>query len=680
MKKILLGLLVFPFTCVIADDLDNLTSDNKQAPSIISELSSLEALFSLEVTTLSRTKEKSDLAPGVVYSFSSKTIQERGYRSLKDLLLVIPGFSVFIKGNGAYVAGIRGLNSVDNEKITLLINGCESNNLQEPEFMNGPINLQNVERVEVVVGPSSFFQRSNTLAATINIITNKVVGTEVFLSTGTDTPYAVTAVSGKSFSRGNYVNGSFTLENKDGFNAWDKLNRSGLEDTTYTGELFPSIFATLEGEYNNLWAQAILYQANFPELNLNSKGNKATYKDHMLLFNLKHTKNINAKIDLVSLFNVGKKATHRFNDSGPTINNALEVEYSQTDYSGEFGLDVFASKQHNIKTGFQWSYEDNDEFFATVNNVYVTLVDTKEDTHALGFYLYDEWQRSDDVIIEGGIRFDRNTILENDKNHWGGRFAFICSNNEQWTTKLIANRAVRFPSPIGALNQAWGADKANAPNFANKTLNVKHPEILRTYELQNIIYASKSRYSLNLYYQDLSNFITWNGPHTNAGDFSGYGIEGDVFWSISKKINFWVNASFVNTEFESFVSSGVINAGSGGGVLSVNDEKKILGSPSLTVNYGLELQYNEQTMFNCQMRYFTDQASYSREKSAFEEVDNVFYVDATATYHEFLKESVDLSLSAYNLFNNRDLVSTQWRRSQYRPRGSSFLLSIKSVF
>jgi outer membrane receptor for ferrienterochelin and colicin len=129
---------------------------------------SLKELLDVKVSTLSRYEESSDLAPGTVYVIDRETIQIRGYRSLSDLLRVVTGFTFFHKGLHL-VVGVRGLNANENEKVTLLINGRESSNVQEPDFLNGPINLNTLERVEV--GPSSFFQRANTLAATINIIT-----------------------------------------------------------------------------------------------------------------------------------------------------------------------------------------------------------------------------------------------------------------------------------------------------------------------------------------------------------------------------------------------------------------------------------------------------------------------------------------------------------------------------
>ena len=100
---------------------------------------SLEDLMNVQVSTLSRVSERIDLAPGSIYSFDHDTIATRGYRSLGELLQTVPGFTVFHKDLG-FVAGVRGLNANDNEKISLLVNGQNVNGINEPDFLNGPIN------------------------------------------------------------------------------------------------------------------------------------------------------------------------------------------------------------------------------------------------------------------------------------------------------------------------------------------------------------------------------------------------------------------------------------------------------------------------------------------------------------------------------------------------------------
>lgn len=142
-------------------------------------------------TTLSRVEEPVSESAGTVYVYPRDVIFKRGYRSLKDLLETVPGFTVFHR-DLQYVVGVRGFNANDNDKVSLLVNGQRILGMHEQEFLNGPINLDNVERVEVVVGPSSLFRQANTLAATINLITRNIDGVEAIAATGNALRYSGT--------------------------------------------------------------------------------------------------------------------------------------------------------------------------------------------------------------------------------------------------------------------------------------------------------------------------------------------------------------------------------------------------------------------------------------------------------------------------------------------------------
>ena len=60
-----------------------------------------------------------------------------------------------------------------------MINGQPVNALTEPQYMNGAISLDAVERVEIVVGPGSVMYGAETLLATINLITRAPGDNEV---------------------------------------------------------------------------------------------------------------------------------------------------------------------------------------------------------------------------------------------------------------------------------------------------------------------------------------------------------------------------------------------------------------------------------------------------------------------------------------------------------------------
>ncbi|OUR93220.1 hypothetical protein A9Q81_15420 [Gammaproteobacteria bacterium 42_54_T18] len=645
-----------------------------------------EDLFSMsleelsQVTTLSRFEESRDLAPGSIHVFDAKTIHQRGYRSLGDLLRTIPGFTVFHKGLHLAV-GVRGLNANENEKISLLINGRESNNVQEPDFLNGPINLQTLERVEVVVGPSSFFQRANTLAATVNIITKKAEGVELSIASGTDTPYSANIVVGKHESDNDFITGSLTVERKDGFDAWDGDNKPTLAGHEETGQLDQSFFGVLELHSNDWWGQVVAYKTVHPELSLNSRlspddsriYDDATYLDQMLLINLKHHIDISEHISFDTWFDAGYKEVER-SGKHDAVGPGLEVYYAQRDYSGEFALEFSGIVDHYIYTGLQFSYEDNLENTVTRSGVTNTLVRASKDSHSVGIYIYDRWLVTGNFKTEGGLRYDDNSLLDEHSGNWGGRLAFTYDsaiNNYPWISKLITNRAVRYPSAIAALNEFWGTNNSSPPAYASTSTTADKPEILTTIEWQNIFYRQGTRLSVNIYYQQLQDFISWYGPHTNVGDFSGRGIEFDIQKSISDILSLWANAA---------AHDSVLTQDDSANAIGTNDKQRILGSPVFTMNLGFDAEFSDSFYLSGQLRYFADQAAFDNIEGEFVGIDNQTYIDLSVTYLGWYGGDIDLGLSIQNLLDNRDHVAVQWQKNQYKPRGRTFLLDLKVRF
>ena len=531
------------------------------------------------------------------------------------------------------------------------------------------------------MGPSSFFQRANTLAATVNIITRKVDGVELSIGGGTDTPYSANVLMGKRWSSDRYITGSLTLERKDGIDAWDANYKPVLAGFAETEQLNASYFGVIEGQIGDTWAQFIAYDSRHPELGLNSQLNPdgsriydGIYLDQMFLFNLKHHLDVSDTLSADLLFDAGYKKVARFNGPGFVIAGGRELEYPQFDYSAEIALEYKGMENHFIYGGVQTAYEDNERNVNLQNGIAYTLISPDNNTHAVGVYLYDRWQVTPRFKAEGGLRIDYNSVLTDHAYNWGGRLAFAyekTGNKNSWITKLILNRAVRYPSAIAALNEAWGSDKPPGPtNPFTTSLPASRAEILSTIEWQSIFYWKGTRLSVNLYYQDLKDFISFFRPHTNVGDFNGYGMELEIEKRLSKKINLWANASLVESELETDV------VGSG----SVNEEGRIIGAPSLTVTAGFDADVTENITLSGQVRYFTDQAAFKRPERIFESVDNQAYVDLTATYVDFLVKNLDLGFSVQNLLNNRDHISTQWQPNQYRPRGRSLFLELRTSF
>ena len=650
---------------------------------------SLTDLLETKVSTVSRTSERLDDSPGSVYVITRDTIRRRGYTSLKDVLQVIPGVNVFHK-DLQYVGMFRGLSANDNEKFTLLINGQEMNGVYEPEFMNGPINMDTVERIEVVVGPSSIFRPANTLVATINVITTQRDALEVVTAAGTERKYAVSGSFGKTWQEDVKVHVSGTIEERNGFDAWDQnfsvAPMSANAGREITGEsMQPDHFIVINGQYHDWSVQLTSSHKDFYELKLTPSEPKPHYIELMRGIEIKHQHEVNKDLStLLSLSSVYKSM-------GRYSSEAAWLSLTQMDWNAEAGLTYTGFSGHVLQTGIQLIYEDNleaifqDESSALKpknkkNPPKETFYD--KDTHGIGFYIDDQYRVNDQLQLVAGVRIDQNTLVGS-RIYPSGRAAAIYQVNDQWTSKVMLNKSTRMPSPLAALNEIWGQGALNSPDWAGASPTADKPEELTTLEWGNIVYFNKTRVSLNLYCQQLDNFITWGSPHTNVGDFEGHGAELSINHELSEGINLWGNVSYVNASFQPSDSFDT-DANSVDGHVAIDDSNRLIGGPQLTINAGIDSRISDHILFSTQLRYFTMQPTAekigmtatvdpadSRPILNFKDTDDQLYWDASVLFEDVLRTGLDIRVSGKNLLNNRDAIGGPWLSGHYMPRGAT---------
>jgi len=135
---------------------------------------SLEDLMAMEIGVASRVSRSVDRQPVSVTTVERSQIMASGARTLNELLhLHVPGFFL-VEDQDDTIAALRGLAPDNNSKIMLLLDG---RNLNADWFWGPPdavlngLDLEFIERIEVIRGPGSVTQGQGALLGVINIVT-----------------------------------------------------------------------------------------------------------------------------------------------------------------------------------------------------------------------------------------------------------------------------------------------------------------------------------------------------------------------------------------------------------------------------------------------------------------------------------------------------------------------------
>ena len=136
---------------------------------------SLENLMDVRVTTASKKSQTLSESPAAVFVVDSADIHRFGYRTLADALRSIVGIYVSSDRSFDYI-GVRGYSCFGdfNGRVLLLIDGHRVNDPifdAAPIGQDCPVDMEDVDRIEVVKGPGSSLWGTNALLATVNIIT-----------------------------------------------------------------------------------------------------------------------------------------------------------------------------------------------------------------------------------------------------------------------------------------------------------------------------------------------------------------------------------------------------------------------------------------------------------------------------------------------------------------------------
>ncbi len=222
-----------------------------------------------EIVSASKKAEDIFDAPIAASVVTREEIQKAGALSIAEALRLLPGVLVRETSNGNYDINIRGFNNTppgsdlyvaDNTNSLVMINNRPVFNY----FSGGtlwealPIDINDVERIEIIRGPSSALYGSNAVTGVINIITRKI-DKEGFFATGNMEAGNLNTVRGLA-SMGYAPNNKFQVITS--FNYTQK-DRTMSELYSFTGQRYLDIITDTVGIVNYQSGNIIKGNADF---------------------------------------------------------------------------------------------------------------------------------------------------------------------------------------------------------------------------------------------------------------------------------------------------------------------------------------------------------------------------------------------------------------------------------
>ncbi|WP_419835996.1 TonB-dependent receptor plug domain-containing protein [Endozoicomonas atrinae] len=190
---------------------------------------SLEEVMTLEVTSVSRKKQRLMDSAAAVYVVTQEDIRRSGAKTIPDALRMVPGVQVAQMNSNTWSISARGFNYVFANKLLVMMDG---RTLYTPEYsgVNWDVQdtlMEDIDRIEVIRGPGAALWGANAVNGIINIITksaNETQGSLLTLGAGTAERFYGSYRYGGHLSEEAHYRAFFKSFKRDGF-----LNSDGSD-------------------------------------------------------------------------------------------------------------------------------------------------------------------------------------------------------------------------------------------------------------------------------------------------------------------------------------------------------------------------------------------------------------------------------------------------------------------
>jgi outer membrane receptor for ferrienterochelin and colicin len=427
---------------------------------------SFDQLLRVDIPTVygaSKHEQKITEAPSEVTVITRDEIQKYGYRTLAEILRSVRDFYVTYDRNYGYI-GVRGFNRPGDfgGRILLLVDG---HRLNEPLYDSAfnmtdfIVDVDLIERVEVIRGPGSSLYGNNAFFAVINVITRKggdVKGVEVSGNAGSFESYKSRLTYGKTFGNGLDILFSGSLFDSQGHKRLffpefkQPENNNGIAEGLDRDRFYSALTTisyngfTLQGAFISRWkgVPTAAYGVAFNDPRdhtLDTRG----YLDLTYAHSFGDDTSIKARA-YYDYYGFNEDYPNNVAGPGEPRHIVLNRDVASAQWWGtelQFTKRLFDS--HRVTLGAEY----RSDFQLVQKNFDVepaaTYLDTKRSEESYGLYVQDEWSVFKDFMLNAGVRYDHFSAVGSTFNP---RAALIYNPFKDTTLKLLYGRAFRAPN------------------------------------------------------------------------------------------------------------------------------------------------------------------------------------------------------------------------------------------
>jgi outer membrane receptor for ferrienterochelin and colicins len=621
------------------------------------------------VYAASKYEQKVTEAPSSVSIITADEIKKYGYRTLADILRSVRGLTVTYDRNYSYI-GVRGFSrSGDyNARVLIMVDGHRLNDPVYDGVIIGTdfvLDVDLIDRIEIVRGPSSSLYGNNALFGVINVITRRgrdFQGVEGAGSVGSFSTYTARLSGGYRFQNGlePVLSGSYLSSHGQSRLFFPEFAEPGVSDgiaRDRDGDRAYQLFAksawrdfTLTAAYNRRTKEVptASFETVFDEREetVDSQGFIDLAYDHAF-----------GPAWRVS----GRLAYDRYyyrglypyaGENGSIVKN-IDPALGEA-VGGELQVSTTVLPRNRLTLGsdFRYSFSlDQDNFN---ESPFFRFLRSRETGIHWGIYAQDEVTLLSNLILNAGIRYDHYDSFGSTVNP---RLALIYTPWKTTTFKALYGTAFRAPN-------AYERFYVSPTIKMNPDLG---PEKITTYELiaEQAIGANLRGTVVGFYYKldDVINLVTdpEDGLEVfrNSGSIQAKGVELELEGRWANGVSGRVSYTYQDAED---ASSGRPAPGSAAHLAKVN---VILPLWRERLFLGLEGQY---------------QSRRALERGG--SLKDFFIANVTLFSVSLPVKGLDLSASVYNVLDTRyrDPVGAELRQTGIEQDGRTFRLKLTYAY